>query len=195
VNLQGGEIFLQSDNNFSEVRIKYDDRNAVELLSKSISSAFKKDTLIICIGTDKCIGDCLGPLVGTMLIKNSFPLPVIGTLENPAHAINLGNIINEVNIKYPDHHIIAVDACLGYRDYIGEIQIKNGPVRPGKGVGKSLPKVGDISIIGITDSLDDPTILTLRNIRLNFIINMAETITKSILYALDLSFRKDNLWL
>lgn len=186
---------MQSGNNFSEVRIKYDDRNAIELLSKSISSVFKKDTLIMCIGTDKCIGDCLGPLVGTMLIRNSFPLPVIGTLENPAHAINLGNTINEINIKYPDHHIIAVDACLGYRNYIGEIQIKNGPVHPGKGVGKSLPKIGDISIIGITDSLDDPTILTLRNIRLNFIINMAETIAKSILYALDLSFKKDNLWL
>lgn len=185
---------MWSDNDFSEVRIKYDDRSAVELLSKSISSAFKKDTLIICIGTDKCIGDCLGPLVGTMLIKNSFPLPVIGTLENPAHAINLSNTINEINIKYPKHHIIAVDACLGYRDYIGEIQIKNGPVRPGKGVGKSLPEIGDVSIVGVTDSLDDPTMLTLRNIRLNFIINMAETIAKSILYALNLSFKEDNLW-
>ena len=37
---------------------------------------------IVCIGTDKCIADSLGPLVGTMLTKNNICIDVYGTLEN-----------------------------------------------------------------------------------------------------------------
>jgi len=161
----------------------YSDNAAADLISEDLVKHFNEKTLIVCIGTDKCIGDSLGPLIGTFLVKNNFPYPVIGTLENPVHAINIDSTVKEIKEKYPGYHVIAVDACIGYEECVGDIQIKIGPVSPGKGVGKSLPQVGDISIYGIVDSIDNADIFSIKNIRLNFIMNMAEVISKSLINA------------
>ena len=40
------------------------------------------NTTILCIGSDKILIDCLGPLVGTML-NNSLPNKIIGNLNSP----------------------------------------------------------------------------------------------------------------
>jgi len=165
------------------MRVKYSDKNAVLNLSRYINRFFTDKTIFVCIGTDKCIGDCLGPLVGTLLLKSSFKYPVIGTLESPAHAINLDSVIKDIQKKYKDPFIIAIDACLGHSDFIGDIQVKLGPVHPGKGVGKALPHIGDISIVGVVDSIDVSDIFSIRSIRLNLIMKMAETISSSIIEA------------
>lgn len=165
------------------IRVNYEDASAVSLLSDSLVKFMNEKMIIICIGTDKCIGDCLGPLVGTFLTKNKFPYPVIGTLEKPAHAINLDFILREINSKYKDNFFIAIDACLGYENCIGDIQIKSGPVHPGKGVGKTLPQVGDISIVGVVDTIDNSDLFSIKNIRLNFIMTMAEVISESLIQA------------
>lgn len=165
------------------MRVRYFDSNAVKDISSYIYQFFNDRTIIVCIGTDKCIGDCLGPLVGTLLVKSNFSYPVIGTLENPAHAVNLDGVIKNINQKYPNPFIIAIDACLGHNDYIGDIQVKLGPVHPGKGVGKALPNVGDISIVGVVDSIDVSDIFSIRSIRLNLIMKMAEVISSAIIEA------------
>lgn len=177
-------MYLQNkENESSGIRVNYLDISAETILSQFISEHIEKNTLIICIGTDKCIGDCLGPLVGTMLQKNNFPFPVIGNLENPAHAMNLDSIIKDVRNDYPGYFTIAVDACLGYSECLGDIQVKYGPVHPGKGVGKKLPQVGNISIVGVVDTLDNSDLFSMRNIRLNFIMKMSEVIASSLINA------------
>lgn len=178
-----GGGFLQNYIDNPGIRLNYIEENAVEKLGKHISNFIDKDTLILCIGTDKCIGDCLGPLVGTFLKNNNFPYPVIGTLDHPAHAINLDSVIKDIYSTYPNYFVIAIDACIGYDDCIGDIQVKIGPVHPGKGVGKVLPHVGDISIVGVVDTVATTDIFSIRNIRLNFIMKMADIISKSLLYA------------
>lgn len=165
------------------VRVNYEEECAINNLAAYLSKFMNEKTIVICIGTDKCIGDCLGPLVGTFLTKSNFPYPVIGTLERPAHAINLDYILKDIKIKYKDNFIIAIDACLGYENCIGDIQIKSGPVHPGKGVGKNLPYVGDISIVGVVDTIDNSDLFSIKNIRLNFIMNMADIIAKGLLQA------------
>jgi putative sporulation protein YyaC len=165
------------------MRINYEDSSAVDNLADYISKILHDKTIIVCIGTDKCIGDCLGPLVGTFLVKNDFPYPVIGTLEKPAHAINLDYILKDVKVKYKEHFTIAIDACLGYDNCIGDIQVKSGPVHPGKGVGKTLPYVGDVSIVGVVDTIDNSDLFSIKNIRLNFIMNMADVIAKALIKA------------
>lgn len=165
------------------VRVNYEEATAISELANCLAKFMNDKTIVVCIGTDKCIGDCLGPLVGTFLTKNKFPYPVIGTLERPAHAINLDYILKEIKTKYLEHFIIAIDACLGYDNCIGDIQVKSGPVHPGKGVGKTLPHVGDISIVGVVDTIDNSDLFSIKNIRLNFIMNMADVIAKSLLEA------------
>ena len=38
-----------------------------------------EDLVLLCIGTDKITGDCLGPLVGSKLKQRKFPYPLYGT--------------------------------------------------------------------------------------------------------------------
>lgn len=173
-----------SDDPSKSIRTYYNKDNASYLISNFIRSNIDEKNLVLCIGTDRYIGDCLGPLVGTMLEKMELSCPVIGTLDDPIHAVNLKKRLAAIQLTYPNHKIIALDACLGVEDNIGSIQLKTGCLFPGKGVGKKLPAVGDISIIGIVDSCENEDFFFLHNIRLNLIMKMAEVISKSIFDAL-----------
>lgn len=148
-----------------------------------IKDYISENTVIVCIGTDKCIGDCLGPLVGTFLKDNFFPLPVYGTIESPIHALNIDKRIQEIKKLHPKASIIGIDACLGDSSSIGEIHTRDYPIHPGKGVGKSLPDVGTTSIIGIIDSSDSSEFFTSRSIRLYLVMEMAKVITHALTHS------------
>ena len=171
--MKGGEIL-------KKVKTYYKDA-----LSYFEIAHFLKDyinnSIFICIGTDKCIGDCLGPLVGTLLKEKNFPLPLYGTLEEPIHALNIDTELKKINKNHPNSFIIAIDACLSDNKSIGEIHVRNEPLKPGKGVGKILPSVGNISIIGIVDSSSKSDLFSNRAIRLNLIMDIAKVISNSIL--------------
>lgn len=156
-------------------------------LANEIKDYLDDDTVIVCIGTDKCIGDCLGPLVGTILKENFFPLPVYGTLDTPIHALNIDKKLNSISATHPSAHIIGVDACLGNDDDIGQIRLRNYAIHPGKGVGKDLPEVGVASIVGIVDSSDNSEFFFSHSIRLSFILNMAKVISKALIDAYNLN--------
>lgn len=148
-----------------------------------IKDYISDNTVIVCIGTDKCIGDCLGPLVGTFLKDSFFPLPVYGTIESPIHALNIEKRIKEIKSIHPNASIIGIDACLGDTKSIGEIHTRDYPIHPGKGVGKSLPDVGTASIIGIIDSSDSSEFFTSRSIRLHLVMEMSKVIAHSLMHA------------
>jgi len=59
-------------------KVNYIEDNAVDLLSSSLKDIIDEDTIVVCIGTDRAIGDTLGPLVGTILKNNSYKYPVYG---------------------------------------------------------------------------------------------------------------------
>lgn len=162
------------------IRTFYHMEDSVFLVSNFLRNNIDGKCLLLCIGTDRYIGDCLGPLVGTMLEKMKIRQPVFGTLENPIHAVNLKKQLTYIEYTYPNHKIIALDACLGSEENIGCIQLKHGSLYPGKGVGKKLPATGDISIVGIVDSCDHEEFFFLHNTRLNLIMKMADTIAKGI---------------
>lgn len=166
-------------------KIKADFKNPLSYyeIAYFLKDYINKDTIIVCIGTDRCIGDCLGPLVGTLLKSKNFPLPVYGTISDPIHALNIDKKLNEIKLLHPYSNIIGIDACLGDSDSIGEIQARDYPVHPGKGVGKSLPNVGDTSIIGIVDSNDNDEIFNSNNIRLNLVLSMAKVITHALIHS------------
>ncbi len=147
-----------------------------------IKKYITSETVIICIGTDKCIGDSLGPLVGTMLQDKNFPLPVFGTIDLPIHALNLDKNLKEIKALHPNASILAIDASLGDEDAIGEIHCRNYAIHPGKGVGKKLPDVGEASIIGIVDSCDKAEFFASRTIRLSLIMHMSKVITDGLLH-------------
>lgn len=152
----------------------------MECLSEQLVSYISKDTVIACIGTDKCIGDCLGPLVGTFLKEKGIKIPVYGTLDEPIHALNIHERLNFIKNQNPNAQIIGIDACLGDEENIGEIRIRDYAIYPGKGVGKELPEVGVASVIRIVDSSGNSELFFSRSIRLSFVMDMAKQIVNII---------------
>ncbi len=180
-------FYLLKTNKFGlfdeEIKTHYVDKNTISTLSNYISEILGDNTIIVCIGTDRCIGDSLGPIVGTLLKRNNFRYPVYGTLKSPIHAMNLKEELDRIHDIHKDPYIIAIDACLGDESYIGNIQIRYGPIYPGKGVGKRLPTVGDLSIVGIVDKFTNDDIIPIYNIRLSLVMDMAEVIVHSFIKA------------
>ncbi len=172
-------------NILNKAKTNYKDPLAYYKLAYFLKNYINNDTIIVCIGTDRYIGDCLGPLVGTLLKCKHFPLPVYGTISDPIHALNIESKLNKINLLHPHKNIIGIDACLGDLETIGDIQVRDFPVHPGKGVGKSLPDVGNSSIIGIVDSNSSEDLFnnSSSNIRLNLVLSMAEVILYSLIHS------------
>ncbi len=141
---------------------------------------------IICIGTDKCIIDSLGPLTGTLLLKENLAVDIYGTLDKPVHAMNISEYIKIIQKKNYDK-IIAIDACLSNKKNQGIIEVRDGPITPGKGIGKLLPEIGDISIIGVVDSSDREFHDLVQDTRLSLIYEMAEVICEGIAAGINMS--------
>ncbi len=142
------------------------------------------EIIILCIGTDRSTGDSLGPLIGSNLIRFNTPsVHVFGNLDRPVHAVNLEENLDTINKRYKDPFIIAVDACLGKMEHIGQISIKDGPLFPGAGVKKNLPAVGNFNITGIVNIGGFMEHLVLQNTRLSLVIKMADTISKGLHYS------------
>ncbi|MGI6452710.1 MAG: spore protease YyaC [Syntrophomonadaceae bacterium] len=154
----------------------------VSLITKTVPD-FSREPVYLCIGTDRATGDCLGPLVGTLL-KGLLPRAnIFGTLENPAHAINLGDVIGEINRDFKSPLIVAIDACLGKPHRIGFINIKEGSIRPGTALQKVLPPVGDFHISGVVNCGGMLEHMVLQNTRLYIVYQMAEVIVRSLFLA------------
>jgi putative sporulation protein YyaC len=152
--------------------------HASENLSVYLKEYLNKRYIILCIGTDLCIADCLGPLIGSKLLEYNLPLPIIGTLKNPVHAVNYSQKLSQIRLSYPDYKILAVDAALsGNIKRIGMITLECGNLVPGIGAGNHLAPVGDINITGIVNT---KYVSPLSDIRLSLIVDMADVIVSAI---------------
>lgn len=203
----GGECILNYKSNLfkkiqsDEVRIIHDEQDSANQVAKELfalmpTTLTRRPIIFVCIGTDRSTGDSLGPLIGTLLKEKSpYPFHVYGSLEDPIHALNLAEKLNEIKTKHTNPFIIGIDACLGRLKSVGVIQIGNGPVKPGSGVNKELPAVGDIHITGIVNVSGFMEYFVLQNTRLHLVMQIAKTIADGIynaskLYELKHSFSK-----
>lgn len=173
-----------------ELVININDPHALSRFSNDFSIIFnqnyinnKASIVILGIGTDRSTGDCLGPLVGhklrTISKNNIF---VYGTLDDPVHAKNLIDVLEHINTNHKNSFIIAVDACLGKPERVGCICIGKGPLKPGAGVNKNLPAVGNMHVVGIVNISGFMEYLILQNTRLNLVMKMADIISHGIHY-------------
>jgi putative sporulation protein YyaC len=144
--------------------------------SKLPSGKTNEDVFFVCIGTDRSTGDSLGPMIGTYLKQAGYD-NCVGTLHNPVHATNL----EETIAALPKNKIIiAIDACLGRVSSIGNLTFENSPIKPGAGVNKVLPAVGDYSITGIVNVGGFMEYFVLQNTRLSLIMDLAEKVSQAI---------------
>lgn len=144
-----------------------------------------KTIIFLCIGSDRATGDCLGPIIGYKLSKNKKHnnYQVYGTLEEPVHAKNLKSTIERIYQTYEDAFVIAIDASLGKSNHIGYITLGEGSLKPGAGVDKDLPEVGDVFITGIVNFSGILDNMLLQTTRLNVVMAMADQICLAINYS------------
>ena len=167
-----------------QVRVDARDPGAARILARSLAPHFRRhqgmggSIVALCIGTDRSTGDALGPLVGTTLSEARSGIKVQGTLDEPVHAGNLTQVLK--GLSGEDALILAVDACLGQVSQVGTIALGLGPVRPGAGVNKVLPEVGQLHITGTVNVGGFMEYLVLQNTRLSLVIKMARVIAEAI---------------
>ncbi|HHW01384.1 MAG TPA: spore protease YyaC [Thermoanaerobacterales bacterium] len=168
-----------------ELRVHIDSPCAPEIFSEYFFRMLRETytpspMIILCIGTDRSTGDSLGPLVGQMLKNNCSHARVLGTLSEPVHAGNLAKVLDEINEKYKDPFIIAIDASLGRSENVGTIKLARGSIKPGAGVNKDLPPVGNFHVTGIVNVGGFMEYFVLQNTRLYLVMKMAEIIAEGI---------------
>ena len=153
-----------------------------EQLSKllTVSNAYDKEIVIMCIGSDRSTGDSLGPIIGYHLLDyNLKNVYICGDIYNPINATNLGCSINYINEVHNNPFIIAIDACLGQTEHIGYITLAQGSLSPGTGIKNELPEVGDLHITGIVNAFGNGSHL-LHSTRLCTVVTLAKAIENSI---------------
>lgn len=155
-------------------------KNIAKKILKKFINSDKEELVVVNVGTDKCIGDAVAPLVGTLLERDKSVITYYGNCKEPIHALNIDSRLEEINKKHPNAFIIGVDACLGDRKNIGTIIYREKAIEPGRGIGKTLPHVGDCSIVGIVDDLESATFFSSKSIRLSLIMEMSENIVDII---------------
>ncbi|KEH96676.1 spore protease YyaC [Clostridium massiliodielmoense] len=184
----------------NKVILKSAEQNCIYKLRDNLSDRLyeilktKRPIVFLCIGTDRSTGDSLGPLVGEKLkslISDDFGL--YGTLQNPVHAKNLNKTLDEIHDKYTYPYIIAIDACLGKIDSIGNIILENKPLTPGAAMNKKLPKVGDLSITGIVNVSGALEFMVLQNTRLYTVMHIANVISYGIYHSILKTIGSDSI--
>jgi len=146
------------------------------------------DVVFLCVGTDRSTGDAVGPFVGTYLTGLGYG-NVVGTIDDPTHALNLTERIATIP---KGKTVIAIDAALGKVTSVGTTSVINGPLKPGAGVDKDLPYVGDYSISVVVNVGGFMEYVVLQNTRLSTVIKLAKDITSAIVnvFPLDGSSRQ-----
>ncbi len=174
----------------SEVRI--DDPAGLATLSSALEremgllGASARPVAFACIGTDRSTGDALGPLVGQRLLKLGYdPAGVVGTLEDPLHALNLEErLLPMMDVRGPRPLIVAIDAALGSIGNVGTVSVRRGGLLPGQGVGKTLPRIGELAVTATVNvqagALD---VQVLQSTRLYLVQQLAELIGVSCWWA------------
>lgn len=169
-----------------EVKIPADDPRAPRRLADTLADLARTvgrlsgPPVLLCIGTDRSTGDCLGPLIGSYLQDSGAGARVVGTLDEPVHATNLAETLAALAREGPPPLVIAVDACLGSLENVGRITVGRGPIRPGAGVNKELPPVGDLYITGVVNVGGFMEYFVLQNTRLGLVMRMARTIAAGV---------------
>ncbi len=140
--------------------VHYQEATAPTTLGRTLVDQYRADgagsrhiPIFLMVGATSSTGDALGPFVGWFLKRKHFTGLVLGDLEGPVHATNIEEKLHDIRRIAQQYnrmpYVIAVDAAVGRS---GHITVNSGPLRPGAGMGKTLPEVGNVHIMGGTAS-------------------------------------------
>jgi len=172
------KIYVNTNEKMCQYRLNQETYNLINKIEKQY-----KRIAVVCIGTDRSTGDSFGPLVGFLLSKyRIYDFDVYGTISEPVHAMNLAETVEKIDTE--NTLVIAVDASIGKIEHIAHIGLSKGSIKPGSGVGKDLPAVGDVSFSGVVTMGGIMPQMMLQNTSLGLVYKMAEITANSIKHIL-----------
>ena len=136
----------------------------------------EKNIVFFCIGTDRVIGDSLGPITGSLL-KEKYSDNVYGDLDENITYENIEEKLYEINSKISNPYIVAIDAALSTEQNIGKIFLDNNGIDFGNSLGKNINCVGNVGIkVVVGKDFNDPNLnfKVLQNTSLSDIIKLSK---------------------
>ena len=141
------------------------------------------DIVILCVGTDKLIGDLVGPIAGQKLkrlFKDFEKITVYGDIKKTVNTTNLNAIISEIIANYDQPFIITIDLALGPREKIETVWVSTGNMNPGSALKKQKSCRSNVNFKAVVGENLQNTILNfnvLNSIERNVVQRLANEIT------------------
>lgn len=156
--------------------------DAAEIIAKKImQTANLEDYVVLCIGSSDVVSDSLGPQIGSLLTSRpGTRVMIYGTNDVNVNAGNLSTALDFVRDMHPDKKIFVVDAAVGDSTEVGCVQLIEGGIVPGAATNRVLPRVGDISLIGVVSMRGAKNFYASHFDRVSLVKKMAEVIANSI---------------
>ena len=130
------------------------------------------DIVILCVGTDKLIGDLVGPIAGQKLkrlFKDFEKITVYGDIKKTVNTTN-----------YDQPFIITIDSALGPREKIETVWVSTGNMNPGSALKKQESCRSNVNFKAVVGENLQNTILNfnvLNSIERNVVQRLANEIT------------------
>ncbi|MCL1802373.1 MAG: spore protease YyaC [Eubacteriaceae bacterium] len=160
---------------------------AVELeFAQAIAGSIKSDFVLLCIGSDRVLSDCFGPICGSALAA-SISAPVFGTVDKPVHKENLAYTQDIIRARYPNSIVLTIDAGYSHDLGLGDILFEDKGVIAASATKSIGSYAGDISVIGITEL---ESAAPYRSIRLSELYYMASAVERVVSMASCISSAK-----
>lgn len=154
------------------------ERIAVALLEHTLTGCHPLTHIpvLVMVGTDTEVYDCMGPLAGDYLSHTAFKGEMYGSLADPIDITTIKPRLRQIDSDIRRRHgrqpyLVVVDAALG--SPLGLISVRNGGFHPGGAVGDDIGAVGDLHVLGATwDGIRKP--------RLHQVTDMARVIASAV---------------
>lgn len=149
----------------------------------------KNNKVFLCIGTNKCIGDSLGPRIGEILNEKIYKnnIYVIGNLRENINYSNIFDTLNKIYNNIDNPYLILIDSALSNKEYVGNILINKKGMIIGESLKKEERRIGNIAIKGIVGENKENNIKNfniLNNVEEEVIEKLSNIISSQIISAL-----------
>lgn len=153
---------------------------------------YHTELIFLCVGTDKIIGDAIGPIVGTKLEKGlqqndtsdrGKNINIYGKIGNTLNFKNAYGLLSYMKKQYKNPFIITIDAALSENGKVGEIVVNEGKIELGNSLGRCIEWDSHINIKGVVGNYSNnpkENIETLKNVQVHSAMTMSQNIYQGI---------------
>lgn len=147
---------------------------------EDLSEILDETPVVLCLGSDRLLQDCLGPMVGSALVEQRYPSYVYGTLDAPICCQNLESAYKFIKATHPHKKLLVIDASSTRQaERLGRIVLARDyqPLNPKL---KNIQLSADWFLFGVC-SMYSNTFPQIVGARLAIIQKLSETISEVLL--------------